>query len=128
MRRKRFFEECLQAAQTVLAHPIRVFFDVSDVVNSSLAQANACIPYVSFWIKEVSLIPIDIDCRIFCFHRELPSLLVGWFSCTIARPIVTSLFEFESKLFPPASNDSPCHHHMDVIGNDVVQEALIVRN
>src|SRR5436190_17117968 len=62
------------------------------------------------------------------FIISSPCLSICWFNRRIARPIVTSLFEFERQFLPPASNDSPRYHHMDVIGDDVVQEALIMRN
>src|SRR5437773_10818136 len=48
-----------------------------------------------------------------------------WLSGPLARPIVPSLFELASELFPAAPNNSPRHHDVDVIGNNIIQEALI---
>src|SRR6266550_5398197 len=95
----------------------------------AFAQAGPGIAHVSFRIEKVSFVSINIDCRSFCLHLNCSPLLpICWLSRTVARPIVTSLFELESEFFPPASNDSPRYHHMDVIRDDVVQEALIVRD
>src|ERR1700736_3202665 len=43
MRRQRLFQECFQALEAEFAHPIRIFFDVRDVMNGFLAQTNACV-------------------------------------------------------------------------------------
>ena len=51
-----------------------------------------------------------------------------WFSGSLARPIVTSFFELKRELFPSTPNDSTRYHHMDVVRDDIVQEALVVRN
>src|SRR4029077_3740736 len=126
MRWERFFQKCLQTAQAELAHPIRVLFDVRDVVNSPLAQSGARIAHVSFRVREIALTAIDIDgCR-FGFHLLLPSK--RRFTGSLACPIVTSFLKLQSEFFSPAPNDSPSYHHMDVVGNDVVQEPLIVRD
>src|SRR5947199_10710354 len=55
-----------------------------------------------------------------------PCLSKRWFNRPLPRPIVAPLLELQSELFSPASNDSPSYHHMDVIGDDVVQEALVM--
>ena len=129
MRRERFFQKCFQTAQAKLAHPIRIFFDIRDVVNSSLAQSGASIAHVSFRIREISFASINIDCRSFGFHCEFyPVYLNAGSTAPFACPIVSSLLELQSEFFSPASNDSPCYHYMDVVGDDVVQKALIVRN
>src|SRR5579884_274073 len=47
---------------------------------------------------------------------------------SFARPVVTSFLQLESELFTPASDDSPRYHHMDVIGDDVIEDPLVVRN
>src|SRR4029453_7354177 len=126
MRWERFFQKCFQGAQAELAHPIRALFDVGDLVNSPLAQAGARVADVSFRVREIALAAIDIDgCR-FGFHLLLPRK--HWFGSSLACPIVTSFLELQSEFFSPAPNDSPSYHHMDVVGNDVVQESLIVRD
>ena len=126
MRWERFFQKCFQTAQTKLAHPIRVLFHIRDVVDSPLAQARARVAHVSFRVREIALTAIDIDgCR-FGFHLLLPGKC--WFAGSLACPIVTSFLELQSEFFSPAPNDSPSYHHMDVVGNDVVQEPLIVRD
>src|SRR5213083_511423 len=94
VRRERFFQECPQAAQAELAHPIRVLFDVRDVANSPLAQSGARIAHVSFRIKEISFASINIDGRSFGFHCVFsPCLSKRWFNRPFARPIVSSLFK-----------------------------------
>src|SRR5258708_26448100 len=119
VRGERFLPECLQSAQAELAHPIRVLFDVRDVVNSPLAQSGARIAHVSFRVKEIALTAINIDgCR-FGFHLMLPRKY--GFSDLLACPIVTALFELKSEFFSSAPNASPSYHHVDVIRNDVVQ-------
>src|SRR4030095_16020582 len=55
VRRKRFLPECLQSAQTKIAHPIRVLFHVSDVMDCALAQPRARVAHVSFRVKEIPL-------------------------------------------------------------------------
>src|SRR5439155_15277986 len=57
-----------------------------------------------------------------------PCLSKRWFNRPFACPIVSSLFKLQSEFLSPASNDSPPYHHMDVIGDDVVQETLIMRD
>src|SRR5438874_3678080 len=126
VRGERFLPECLQSAQTKIAHPIRVLLHIGDVVDRALAQARARVAHVSFRVKEIALTAIDIDgCR-FGFHLLLPRK--HWFGSSLACPIVTSLLELQSEFFSPTPHNSPSHHHMDVVGNDVVQEPLIVRN
>ena len=118
--------ECLQSAQTKIAHPIRVLFHIRDVMDSALAQAGARVAHVSFRVREIALTAINIDgCR-FGFHLLLPCK--RRFGSSLACPIVTSFLELQSEFFSPAPNDSPSYHHMDVVGNDVVQEPLIVRD
>src|SRR3954464_8036511 len=125
VRGERFLPECLQSAQAELAHPIRVLFDVRDVVNSPLAQSGASIAHVSFRVKEIALTAINIDgCR-FGFHLMLPRKYR--FGSLLACPIVTSFLELQSEFFSPAPHDPPSDHYMDVVGNDVVQEPLIMR-
>ena len=126
MRGERFLPECLQSAQTKIAHPIRILFHIRDVVNGALAQADARVAHVSFRVREIAFAAIDIDgCR-FGFHLLLPGK--HGFGSLLACPIVTSFLELQSEFFSPAPHDSPSHHHMDVVGNDVVQEPLIVRD
>src|SRR5207248_10004429 len=45
MRRERFFQKCFQAAQTELAHPIRVLFDVRDRKSTRLNSSHRTISY-----------------------------------------------------------------------------------
>jgi hypothetical protein len=37
-------------------------------MDRSLAQANARVAHVNFWIKEIPFISINIDCRSVGFH------------------------------------------------------------
>ena len=62
MGRERFFQKRFQAAQAKLADPIRVFFDVGDVMHGLLAKSDASIAHVSFRIKEIPFASINIDC------------------------------------------------------------------
>src|SRR4030095_11722109 len=125
VRGERFLPKCLQSAQTKIAYPIRVLLHIRDVVDGALAQAHARVAHVSFRVKEITLTAINIDgCR-FGFHLLLPRK--HWFGSSLACPIVASFLELQSEFFSPAPNDSPSYHHMDVVGNDVVQEPLIVR-
>src|ERR1700749_2915053 len=95
-------------------------------MDGALAQARARVAHVSFRVREIALAAIDIDgCRV-VFHLLLPRK--HWFGSSLACPIVASFLELESEFFSPAPHDSPSHHHMDVIGNDVVQKPLIVRD
>ena len=103
-----FSQKCLQTAQTKLAHPIRVLFNVRDVVNSPLAQSGAGIAHVSFRIREIAFASINIDCRSFGFHCVFPPVYLNAGSTgPLPRPIVAALLELQSELFSPASNDSP---------------------
>ena len=62
MCRKRLFQKRFQAAQAKLAHPIRIFFDIGDVMDGLLAQSDSGIADMSFRIKEITFASIDIDC------------------------------------------------------------------
>src|SRR4029450_5065270 len=92
-----FFQKCFQSAQAELAHPIRVLFDVRDVVNSPLAQSGARIAHVSFRVREIALTAIDIDSCRFGFHLLLPSK--RRFTGSLACPIVTSFLKLQSEFF-----------------------------
>src|SRR5439155_5040920 len=54
--------------QTKLAYPVRVLFDIRDVMDSLLAQPRARIAHVSLRIKEIPDVSINIDGFGFGFH------------------------------------------------------------
>ena len=43
-------------------------------------------------------------------------------------PVVALLFELERQLAPAGADDAPLEEDVDVVGHDVVEEALVVRD
>src|SRR5205814_2365942 len=68
MRRERFLQESFQPAQTKFADPVRIFFDVGNVMNRLLAQADTGVLRVIDLVMEIAFVPVDIDRFGFCFH------------------------------------------------------------
>src|ERR1043166_5381641 len=87
MCRKRLFQKCLQSAQTILTHPVRIAFHVSDVMDSLLAEADPRIAHVRFGIKEIAFASVNVD------------------SCCVGFHLVTSYMLAQTRL--PAPNRSP---------------------
>src|SRR4029077_6402836 len=80
-----FFQKCLQSPQPKLTPPIRIFFNVGDVVNGFFRQPGTGIVLVRDVVGEVTDVAIDIDCFGVSFGFHCRSYLVRAISPSSSR-------------------------------------------
>src|SRR5205085_4347813 len=62
------------------------------------------------------------------FISLINKLRCHWLLRVVANRVVAFFLQFQRQLFPAAAHDPSLYHNMDKIGDDIVQQPLVMGN